>query len=106
MGFVQTASDPCLYTASEGEMFIIAVYVNDIVLAGMDDRMAEVKCALAMRFDVKDMGELHHFLGIKVIQDHSKGSVWVGHPAYAESTLQRSSGWRTRSQPTRLSTPV
>ena len=34
MGFVQAKGDPCLYLASEGEMFIIAVYVDDIVLAG------------------------------------------------------------------------
>lgn len=27
MGFMQTTSDPCLYIAAEGEMFIIAVYV-------------------------------------------------------------------------------
>ncbi len=38
MGFTQTSSDPCLYTAAEGETFIIAVYVDDIVLAGRDDR--------------------------------------------------------------------
>ena len=29
MGFVQTPSDPCLYVSSEGELFIIAVYVDD-----------------------------------------------------------------------------
>ena len=47
MGFVQAKGDPCLYMASEGEMFIIAVYVDDIVLAGKgDQRMAEVKQAL------------------------------------------------------------
>lgn len=76
IGFAQTASDR-LYTTSEGEMSIIAVYVDDIVYAGMDERMVEVKCALAMQFDVKDMGELHHFLGMKVIQDQKKGSVWA-----------------------------
>ena len=37
MGFVQAKGDPCLYMASEGEMFIIAVYVDDIVLAGSTD---------------------------------------------------------------------
>ena len=37
MGFVQTDSDPCIYVASEGEMFVIAVHVNDIVLATKSD---------------------------------------------------------------------
>ena len=34
MGFVQATGDPCLYISSEGEMFLIAVYVDDILLAG------------------------------------------------------------------------
>ena len=38
MGFVQAKGDPCIYMASEGEMFMIAVYVNDIVLAGKSDK--------------------------------------------------------------------
>ncbi len=34
MGFVQATGDPCIYMATEGEMFLIAVYVDDILLAG------------------------------------------------------------------------
>ena len=90
MGFVQAKGDPCLYMASEGEMFIIAVYVDDIVLAGKgDQRMAEVKQALAHQFQVKDMGELHYFLGVKVVRDKESGDVWIGQPAYATSVLQK-----------------
>ena len=32
MGFKQTNSDPCLYVNSEGELFLIAVFVNNILL--------------------------------------------------------------------------
>ena len=90
MGFMQTTGDPCIYTASEGEMVVIAVYVDDIMLAAKSEkRMKEVKEMLAKQFEVKDMGELHHFLGVKVVQDHEKGSVWIGQPAYAESLLEK-----------------
>ena len=41
MGFVQTSSDPCLYVSSEGELFIIAVYVGDILLAGKTNKREE-----------------------------------------------------------------
>ena len=34
MGFLQVPGDPCLYVSSEGEMFLIAAYVDDILLAG------------------------------------------------------------------------
>ena len=47
MGFVQAAGDPCLYMASEGEMFLIAVYVDDILLAGRsNEKLTAVKKAL------------------------------------------------------------
>jgi hypothetical protein len=43
-------------------MFVIAVYVDDIVLAGKSDRkLSEVKKALASKFGVKDLGKLHYF---------------------------------------------
>ena len=34
MGFKQTASDPCLYVYmdSEGELLVVAIYVDDIIL--------------------------------------------------------------------------
>ena len=44
MGFDQKPSDPCLYVSKEGEMFIVAVYVDDIRLACKDNtRMEQVK---------------------------------------------------------------
>ena len=90
MGFVQTDSDPCIYVATEGEMFVIAVHVDDTVLATKSDkRMAEVKKGLAEGFEVKDMGELHHFLGVKVIQNPQIGEVWIGQEAYAQRVLQK-----------------
>ena len=38
LGFVQSVSDPCIYVASEGEMFMIAVHVDDLVLATKSDK--------------------------------------------------------------------
>ena len=89
MGFVQATGDPCLYVALEGEIFLIAVYVHDILLAEKDDeRMAAVKQAFSQEFQVKDMGELHHFLGMKVVQDQETGSVWIGQKLYLENILR------------------
>ena len=90
LGFLQAAGDPCLYMASEGEMFLIAIYVDDILLAGKSiTRMNTVKQALSQKFQVKDMGELSYFLGVKVIHDHNAGSVWIGQQSYTESILRK-----------------
>ena len=90
MGFVQTDTDPCVYRASGGEPFFLGVYVDDIVLATRNSkRLAKVKRELAERFDIKDMGKLHHFLGMKIVQDEATGNVWIGQSAYTESLLKK-----------------
>ena len=69
---------------------MVAVYVDDIILAGKSNkRIAEVKQNLAKQFQVKDIGELHYFLGLKVVQDKESGGVYIGQPAYAEKVLQQ-----------------
>lgn len=89
MGFVQSESDPCIYRAKE-EMFIIGVYVDDIVLATKKEKkLNDVKQALAKRFDIKDMGKLHYFLGMKVIHNTEANKVWIGQPAYTQNILQK-----------------
>ncbi len=70
MEFVQADSDPCVYRDSGGEIFFIGVYVDDIILAGESEkRMKEVKDTLTKKFDIKDMGQLHYFLGMKIQLD-------------------------------------
>ena len=67
--FVQTEGNPCLYVSrDQGKTVVIAVYVDDILIAAKTDkRIAEVKAAIANHFEVKDMGELHYFLGVKIV---------------------------------------
>ena len=90
MGFVQVTGDPCLYVASEGEIFLKAVYVNDILLVGKDDeRTAAVKQPFSQEFQVKDMGDLHYFLGLKVVQDQDTGNVWIRQKSYTENILRK-----------------
>ena len=40
-------------------------------------------------FKVKNMEELHHFMGGKVIQNPQTGEVWISQEAYAQSVLQK-----------------
>ena len=90
MGFAQANSDPCLYVAKDGEPFVIGIYVDDILLAGMTEkRISEVKSALAERFDVKDLGELNHYLGVKIVQNHTDGTIWIGQPTYTEEVCTK-----------------
>ena len=90
MGLQQTSSDPCLYTNREGEMIIVAVYVDDILLAcNSMKKMEQVKKELGGYFKVNDMGELTYFLGVKIIQNKKTGSIWLGQKLYTESVLNK-----------------
>ncbi|KAK4327560.1 hypothetical protein Pmani_001967 [Petrolisthes manimaculis] len=89
LGFVQTSGDPCIYVSLE-EFVIVAVYVDDIILAcNCDDKVRKVKDSLASQFKLKDLGELQYFLGVKVVQDTVKGQIWIGQPLYIENILKK-----------------
>lgn len=57
--------------------------------AKRDKRMAEVKKGLAGGYEVKEMGDLHHFVGVKVIQTPQTEEVWISQEAYAQRVLQK-----------------
>ena len=89
LGFIQADSDPCIYWSSNGGLCWLEVYVDDIVLmAEMTSRLSEVKAGLAEKFEIKDMRELHHFLGMKIIRNDSTGKVWIGQPGYTDNLLE------------------
>ena len=90
IGFIQSENDPCIYTRiTGGELFVIAVYVDDLIQAGKnEEEIEEVKKEISKKFDAVDMGPLHYFLGVKVIQSEN-GSVWIGQPSYIQSVLNK-----------------
>ena len=71
-------------------MFFIGVYVDNIILTGRSDKkMKDIKNALAHKFDIKDMGKLHYFLGTKILQDEKSMNIWIGQPAYTNKLLKK-----------------
>jgi len=90
MGFTQSTSDPCVYVGTGEKSFFIEVYVDDIILAGScNKKIKEVKDALSLKFVIKDMGKLHYFLGMKILQDKESGNTWICQPAYSENLLRK-----------------
>ena len=88
-GFVKLTSDPCIYTMACGEM-IVGVYVDDIIIAGKNEKQVKVfKTSVGEKFDVKDLGRLHYFLGMKIVQSIITGDVWMGQPTYVGKVLER-----------------
>jgi hypothetical protein len=90
LGFNQSTSDPCIYSASEGERFLIAVYVDDLILAGKSlESVMSVKRSLMAKYEMKDMNSLKYFVGVQIKQDCFSGRIWLGQSAYCENMLKK-----------------
>eukprot|EP00253_Pinus_taeda_P015569 PITA_15569 len=69
-GFSRCRSDNTVYTKKEGKSLIIRVlYVDDLILTGSDPNLINhVKSSLKKKFEMTDLGNLHYFLGLQVLQ--------------------------------------
>eukprot|EP00253_Pinus_taeda_P025760 PITA_25760 len=69
-GFSRCYSDNTVYTKKVGNSLIILVlYVDDLILTGSDPNLVNhVKSSLKKKFEMTDLGNLHYFLGLKVLQ--------------------------------------
>ena len=67
LGFVEAKSDTSLFVYRRGVDTVYLLYVDDIVLtASSTELLRRTISALQREFSMKDLGELHHFLGISV----------------------------------------
>ena len=69
-GFSRCHSDPNVYTKKVGNHLIILVlYVDDLILTSSDPKLiTHVKSNLKQNFEMSDLGHLHYFLGLQVLQ--------------------------------------
>eukprot|EP00253_Pinus_taeda_P029311 PITA_29311 len=69
-GFSRCHSDNTVYTKTVGNSLIILVlYVDDLILTGSDPILINhVKSSLKKKFEMTDLGHLHYFLGLQVLQ--------------------------------------
>jgi hypothetical protein len=88
-GAKPTASDPCLFRIGSGEgVTLIAVYVDDILVASRDlKRISEIRRMLADQFEIKNLGDVKHCLGVKFSQ--VDGQVTMHQRGYVADVLER-----------------
>lgn len=68
LGFKQADADPCLYVRKRnGSTVYIVVYVDDMLIATSNDKEYDgVVKALAGEFKITTLGDVKHFLGMRV----------------------------------------
>jgi len=91
MGATRSAVDPCLYEwhhPVHARVFIL-VYFDDLIVAG--ERFAGVKAiksGVAAMFEVRDMGEVEDFIGMKVMRDKKTKKLTLSNPGHIMALLQ------------------
>jgi hypothetical protein len=72
------------------EFVIIAVYVDDIVIASPSKAALEsAKAELRQRFEMTDGGRIHHILGLRIEYNPEKGESSIGQELYVKKTLEK-----------------
>ena len=69
-GFSRCHFDNTFYTKKVGKsLIILVIYVDDLILTGSDpNHINHVKYSLKNKFEMTDLGHLHYFLGLQVLQ--------------------------------------
>ena len=72
----------------EGRITIVLVYVDDLIITGDNEtEVQQTKTNLSVRFQMKDLGELKHFLGLEV--DRTKNVLFLCQHKYAQDLLKK-----------------
>ncbi|KAK8920998.1 hypothetical protein KSP39_PZI020797 [Platanthera zijinensis] len=81
--------DSILFVKNQRELqVLILLYVDDMIFTGNSkEEVARLMTELAIRYEMKDLGELHHFLELEV--ERQKNGVLVSQKGYAERIVKR-----------------
>ena len=102
IGFIQASADPCVFIRKDA-LTIIGVHVDDMmILARNITQMRSVKDSLKLQFKMKDMGELHYYVGVCIVQDVKNKQVFLHQGHYVEKMVEKFA--QTEEKP--VSTPA
>jgi hypothetical protein len=90
-GFQRSAVDTCLYTFSlDQDLLVLLVYVDDLILASTTSALLQdFKTAISSRFNIKDLGELEYFLGVRVTRDRPNRRLLLDQTVYIKTMLEK-----------------
>lgn len=84
----------------EEKVAILLVYVDDIIITRNDEvEIQKLKLFLNWQFEIKDLGSLRYFLGMKIA--HSSKGITVSQRKYTLDLLKKVSilGWKSSEIP-------
>ncbi|KAM1746867.1 hypothetical protein COP1_013400 [Malus domestica] len=89
-GFQRSENEPALYVKTEGtsDILIVSLYVDDLVYTGSGHNMIlNFKNDMMRKYEMSDLGMLHYFLGISIIQ--SIDGIFITQKKYAKTLIEK-----------------
>jgi hypothetical protein len=88
-GFSRFHYDLNAYTKKVGiHLIILVLYVDDLILTGSESKLLNhVKTILKKKFEMTELGFLHYFLGLQVLQTNE--GIFISQSKYACDLLRR-----------------
>jgi histone deacetylase 1/2 len=79
-----------VHVAQVGDVkFLIVVYVDDFILVcNHQNKLLQIKEKLSQKFEMKDLGELHFFLGMEVERNHDERLLRINQIKYLKEILK------------------
>jgi hypothetical protein len=88
LGFTKSQAGSNLYfKVMNDESVILLLYVDDLFLTREENLIIECKKKLASKFEMKDLGLMHYFLGLEVWQSPER--IFLNQGKYAVEILKR-----------------
>ncbi len=102
LGFEPIAAD---YSVFINGTTIIAIYVDDILLAGLDKKeIQRIKDKLRERFEMSDLGPCTCYLGMTVTRDPANRILRLAQAGYVEKFLTEHGMWEAKGTTTPMGT--
>ncbi|KAE9289670.1 hypothetical protein PF008_g25829 [Phytophthora fragariae] len=74
LGFAQSLTDMCVYhRRREGILVVVGVYVDDLLVTGMEQQAVDAFFGELTELSIKDLGPASKFLGMRVSYDEDEG---------------------------------
>ena len=88
-GFYKCKSEPCLFwLRDKNDIVIVLVYVDDIICATNNvEQKSKLFENLNQKYGIKNLGRLHYYLGIRVVQ--SNGTTSIDQSTYIDKVLNK-----------------
>ena len=90
LNYLQCKADPCVYVKRQAnDLIFIAVYVDDLIIASNNiNARIQLQQQLSKKYKMKDLGELHWCLGMRITRNRKERKITVDKSHYINTILQ------------------